>query len=198
MSVTGRKTRFEDDARSVVASGLTRSAVAGRLLIDEEDLLASALDGRGKPFLREGLQQIVHRVNFKGAQRVLIMRRGEDNVRLRCHFAGTKLCSDVEAIHAGHLDIKKKELRFGGADQVDGLAGGGAFSNDVYFGLVSQELTQLLSSQHFIIGQNSMNHHTPYPVSCLVGLSENCRGSDKATRTLPCASSSIVKAWPFP
>jgi hypothetical protein len=50
------------------------------------------------------------------------------------------------------LYIEKKELRFGGADQIDGLAGGGAFSNDVYFGLVSQELTELLSSQDFIIG----------------------------------------------
>ena len=94
--------------------------------------------------------------------------------------------------------ITEAELRFGGADQIDGLTGGGAFPNHIYFGLVSQELAELLSSKHFIIGQNSMNHQTPYPVSCLVGLSENCRGSVKATRTLPCASSSIVKAWPFP
>jgi hypothetical protein len=90
-------------------------------------------------------------VNFKGAQRVLIMRSREDNVRLGRDVAGTELCGNIEAIHAGHLDIKKEQLRFGGADQIDGLAGCGAFPNYIYFGLVSQELTELLSSQDFII-----------------------------------------------
>src|ERR1700692_1771044 len=126
------------------------------------------------------------------------MRRGEDDVGLGRDVAGTELGGDIEAVHAGHLDIKKEQLRFGGAHQIDGLAGGSAFPNYVYFGLVAQELTQLLSSQDFIICQNSMNHHTPYPVGCLVGRSENCRGNVSAARTLPCASSSIVKAWLFP
>jgi len=189
--------RLEDDASGVVTSA--GGAVASRLLIDEENLLAGALDGIGEALLGEGLQQIVHGVNFKGTQGVLIVRGCEDNMRFRHDVAvGTKLCGDIEAIHAGHLDIKKKQLWFGRTDQLDRLYGCGPFAHDVYFGLVPQELAQLLSSKHFIIGQNSMNHHTPYPVSCLVGLSENCRGSVSATRTLPCASSSIVKAWPFP
>ena len=79
------------------------------------------------------------------------MRGGEDNVRLGSEVAGTYLGGDIEAIHAGHLDVEKEQLGFGGAHQIDGLAGGGAFSNDIYFGLVAQELTQLLSSQDFII-----------------------------------------------
>ena len=122
------------------------------MLIAEEDLLARSIHGRGETLLCEWLEQIVHRVNFKGAQGVLIMRGGEDNVGLWRKVAGTELGGDIEAIHAGHLDIKKEQLRFRGADQINGLGGSGTFPNNVYFRLVAQELTQLLSSQDFIIG----------------------------------------------
>ena len=128
-------------------SGLTCGVVAGRVLIAEENLLAGAFDGRGEPLLREGLQQVVHGVNFKGAEGVLIVRGGEDNMRFRHDVAvGTELCGDIEAIHAGHLDIKKKQLWFGRTDQLDRLYGCGPFAHDVYFRLVSQQLAQLLSS----------------------------------------------------
>src|SRR5258705_9414246 len=141
---------FEDDTRGVVVSGLTGRTVGGRLIADK-DLLTSSFDGRGESLLGKGLEQIVHCVNLEGSQRILIVRGGKDDVRLWVEVAGTQLAGDIEAIHAGHLDVEKEQLRFGGADQIDGFAGSGAFPNHVYFGLVAQELTELLSSQDFII-----------------------------------------------
>ena len=82
-------TRFEDNAGGVVVSGLTSSAAAGGLLVAEKDFLAGAIHGRGEALLGEGLEQVVHCVDLEGAQGVLIMRGGEDNVGLGCDVTGT-------------------------------------------------------------------------------------------------------------
>src|ERR1035437_7955360 len=79
--------RLENDASRIVTTVLAENSVIRNLLISQKYLLASALHRRREAFAREGLQQVVHGVNFKCAQRVLVTRSSEDDVRHRHHFA---------------------------------------------------------------------------------------------------------------
>ena len=80
------------------------------------------------------------------------MRGCEDNVRRRHGLVGAELGGQVEAVHAGHLDVEEEQLWFGDAYEIDGLGCRHPFTHYVYFRFVSQELPELLTSEHFIIG----------------------------------------------
>jgi hypothetical protein len=66
--------------------------------------------------------------------------------------AGTDCGGKVETIHAGHLNVEEEQLWFGDAYEIDRLGSCHPFTNYVYFRFLSQELPELLTSEHFIIG----------------------------------------------
>jgi hypothetical protein len=126
--------------------------VVSNQLSAEEYLLACAFDRGRQTFASEWFQKVVDGVNLEGAQRVLVMRGCEDNVWRWRGFAGTDLGGYIEAVHSGHLDVEEEELWFGDTDEIDCLGRRHSFPNYLYFRLVPQQLAELLTSEHFIIG----------------------------------------------
>src|SRR5215831_7641719 len=63
---------------------------------------ADLLQSRSQPGRRDGLEQIIQRIDLEGLQSVLVVSRRKNNIR---HSA--KPVEQIETRHAGHFDIEK-------------------------------------------------------------------------------------------
>src|ERR1700678_1126002 len=72
-------TRLKHDAIRVAAFVPTCGCAPRRRLRDMKYLFASTFHRIREPLLSKGLKQIIHCVNFEGAQRILVMRSSKNN-----------------------------------------------------------------------------------------------------------------------
>src|SRR5690242_10459209 len=77
---------------------------------------AKAREGGGEALGRDGLEEVVERVHFEGAEGVLVVGSGEDD--LGDDFQALE---QLEAGHAGHLDVEKEEVGREGVDEGEGF-----------------------------------------------------------------------------
>jgi hypothetical protein len=82
-------------------------------------LLADAAKRFAEADLAYGLEKVIESVNLKGMKSVLVVRRSEDDAGNRKFFCG-KILDHTEAVHPGHLDIEKDEVRMELLDRSDG------------------------------------------------------------------------------
>src|ERR1039457_6740722 len=76
-------TRFEDDPICIKAVGCGAVICRGRDLLSKLGLLAHSLNGSAEPLVGKRLQEIIHRVHFESAHRILVVRRRKDDVGRR-------------------------------------------------------------------------------------------------------------------
>src|SRR4030095_11313769 len=76
-------------------------------------------------FGAERLQQIVDCVDVEGADRVLVVGRNEDDVRL-----ASDQIEPFESVQARHLDIQQQKIRLQVGDRFDSLETIPALGND--------------------------------------------------------------------
>ena len=94
------------------------SGPAGRLLAGTA--IAGALDGFGEAVLLDRLQQVVHRLQAKGFDGVLIKGCHENEMWQRFSLL-PQLADHAHAVQAGHLYVQKHEIRLQLLDQIDGF-----------------------------------------------------------------------------
>ena len=70
--------------------------------------IARPCNGFGKPFVVNGLQQVIQRVRLKRPERELVV--GGHEYRRR-HVAGREMPQHLEAIHPGHLHVEEHQVR---------------------------------------------------------------------------------------
>jgi len=130
---------------------------------------ARALDGLLQPGGIDRLQQVVDRVHLEAFDRVLIVRGDEDDFRGRRARPGPDLLAedlarDLEAVHAGHLDVQEDHVRREILDQADRLDTVRRLPDHVDAAHLRQEEAQLLARQLLIVDdQGSQIHITPRP-----------------------------------
>src|SRR5262245_65397462 len=110
-------------------------------------------------FTVERLEQVIERVDFKGAQRVLIVSRDEyDHGRLinRLQYA--------EAVEFRHLHVEEDQfglVSFDGRHRRQSVA---AFADDLYLGISDEHIYNPLARQRLVVNtQRSDFIHKLYP-----------------------------------
>ncbi len=86
---------------------------------------AEATYGAGEGFGFDGLEEIVERVGGEGLEGVLVVGGDEDDVRV-----GGQVLQDLEAVHAGHLDIEEESVGAEGLNLFDGLKAVACFTGN--------------------------------------------------------------------
>ena len=116
----------------------------------------------------EGLQQVIDRVHIEGADGVLVIGGGEDNLRQRrgfgCGVGGrmialAKALDDGESVQAGHLHIEEDEVGMVLLDQVHGLDTVAALGYDVHAAHRLEKILELVAGQLFIVDDERGQGH---------------------------------------
>jgi hypothetical protein len=84
------------------------------------------------------LEQIVKGVHLEGSERVLVVRGDKDDAR-NWEFVGRKVFDHPEAVHPGHLDIKKDEVWMELFDRGDGGFAAIGLRNDLNSLLLTEQ-----------------------------------------------------------
>ena len=100
----------------------------------------------------EGLEEVVDGVDFKGADRVVVMRGDEDD-----GGAGADQFQNFEAIELRHLDIEKNEIGFQFGDGFHGFEAIRTFGGDFDFGMCGDEFAQHLPGEFLVIDDDGTN-----------------------------------------
>ncbi len=104
----------------------------------------------------EGLQQVIHRVDVEGAQRVLVVGRGEDH---RARSLRAELRQRGEAIHLRHLHIEEKEIRREAAHRFHRRAAIGAAGHHLHVRRIRQQRVQPAARQLLVGGDDGADQH---------------------------------------
>ena len=81
---------------------------------------ADPLQSLREPFFVDRLQQVVDRFQAEGLNRVLVIRRGQHEVRQReAHLTG--FADDAQSIQSGHLNVQEGDVRLQVLDQAQGF-----------------------------------------------------------------------------
>ncbi len=113
---------FADEAEQGVKLGGGSRGSAGWLRIQgiAGGRCKGFVEGAEDAFAIEGLEQIVDGVDLKGADGVLIVGGGEDDLGQGGALL-EQFLQHSEAVEAGHLDVEEDEVGLVGADEFDGF-----------------------------------------------------------------------------
>jgi len=122
-----------EEGLQVALVGEGRCSIAGVVfegVFREAD--ADAVEGLADAVGIEGLKEVVGGVDVKGADGVLVVGRGEDELGEPGELVMVdELLDDGEAVHAGHLDVEEDEFGAVLFDEVDGLNAVGSLGKDI-------------------------------------------------------------------
>ena len=127
-----------------------------------------ALDGLEDAGAVKGLEEVVNGVDVKGADGVLVIGRGEDDLGERVGFlaggeaglvAVEKALDDGETVEAGHLDVKKNQVGVVVVDEVDGFNAVGSVGEDFDAADFVEEEAELVAGQLFVVDDEGGERH---------------------------------------
>src|SRR5437016_3271889 len=95
----------------------------------------------------ERLQEVVHRAHLEGADRVLVVGGGEDDVR----GGLAQRLQHLEAAHARHLDVKEDEVRALLLDQLEGLHAVDRLAEQAHVVQPGEEADQAVACQLLVV-----------------------------------------------
>jgi hypothetical protein len=98
--------------------------------------------------LIERLEQVVERVHLKGAHRVMIIGRHEDDVR---HPFGNERADHGEAVQLRHLHIEKDQIAGSVAERGDRLDAVLTLADDLKLGMGLQHLAHHPARERFVV-----------------------------------------------
>jgi len=155
--------QFEQALQPLFAAGLRQGFKGcGRA---GGEALANFLDGLLDAALLKGLEEVVDRVDFKGADSVLVEGGGEDDLGHGCvvvpvvTLAVEEFFQDREAVQAGHLDVEEDDVGAGGADDFDRLDAVGGFGDDFDFACAAEQVVQFAAGEGFIVDDDGGDGH---------------------------------------
>ena len=118
--------------------------------------LARPLQGCIEARFVDGLYDVIERMDIECLQRILIVRRDENNVGLGIRRT---LGHDLEAVFPRHFDVEKYQVGRHFLDRLDGFSPVGALSHHFYIGPASQQRANAAARQILIIDDNGANAH---------------------------------------
>src|SRR6516225_1605421 len=107
---------------------------------------AGAREGVVEARLRERLEQVVHRVQLEGLDRVLVVGGGEDYAR-----AAAGQLQHLQAGQARHLDVHEHEVGVQRADLLDGIEAVLAFADDLDVRMPPQVFADQVARQVLVV-----------------------------------------------
>ena len=119
---------------------------------------AGFLDRLRHPLSVEGLEQIIHGVDFESLYCVLVEGGGENDFG-QGHFSVEQLLDDAEAVEAGHLHIEKNQVGIVFADEVDGFDAVLALGNDVHIADILEQVGEFVAGQLLIVHDYGGKRH---------------------------------------
>ena len=134
-----------------------------------------ALDHLPEALVGERLEQVVERVNFEGAQRVLVVRGDEDDDR-----RAVEQLQHFEAVELRHLDVEQEEVGIVLGDCLHRFESVRALGDDLAVLIRGQEFAQQLARRQFVVDDYGADH----------------RGNSITTRNCPSASAACSMARP--
>ena len=130
------------------------------------DAGAHALQGLFDAGAVEGLEEVVDGVYVKGADGVLVISGGEDDLGERMGFAGGAGLAEAEealdggeAIEAGHLDVEEDEIGVVLLNELDGLNAVAALGEDIDAADLVEEVAELFASELFVVDDEGGDGH---------------------------------------
>src|SRR5688572_18846390 len=141
-------TAFHRDGKTLDVTACSNRLIGG---------LAAGQWGGRKPLTRArhcffetrgvvGLQEIIHRVDVKGADRELVERRDENNVR---HSLDP--LEHSEAVEVGHLHIDESEIDVYRVHRFDGAGSTDALSHDLHVWLALQQPDEAATCHRLVV-----------------------------------------------
>src|SRR5262249_1660169 len=125
------------------------------------DLMFGSLQSLVEPLAVERLEQVIERVDFKGAQRILIVGRDEDD-----HRSLLDRLQYAEAVEFRNLHIQEEEVWLVSLDSRHSSQPVAAFANDLDFGVADEQVGDPLARQRLIINnQRTDLTHKLYSVA---------------------------------
>ncbi len=121
--------------------GLQRQVrrISGETLLGAVERGLKALDG-------DGFEEIVHGVDFEGANGVVVVRGDEDD-----RGSVADQFENFEAIELGHLNVEEDERGLALGDDLDGFEAVGALAEDFDFRMRGEEFAQNLAREVFVV-----------------------------------------------
>ena len=172
------QTAAEAVGDAVVLRDLYRLAFDPRLALGElprPQGFAPRADVVDRPLQRQleagavkGLEEVVNGVDVKGADGVLVIGRGEDDLGERVGFlaggeaglvAVKQALDDGESVEAGHLDIEKNQVRMVLLDEVNGFNAVGSLGEDFDASDFVEEEAELVAGQLFVVDDEGGERH---------------------------------------
>ena len=126
-------------------------------------MCADALDGLGKALARDWLEQVVHRVHLERADRVLVVRRGEDDGRKRIDL---ERLDELEPCHAGHLHVDEQGVWYGRFDACERRRTIAERTRDFDTGMHLEQLDQSLARERLVVDHHHSNDSSVAHDSC--------------------------------
>ncbi len=111
-------------------------------------LPARVAERAAKAVVAERLQEIVHRVDLEGAQRVLVVGRDEDHHRHPVHANGL---DNPEAVELRHLQVEEDQVRSDASHRVHRGAAVRALPHQLDVALVAEQGHQPLAGQGLVV-----------------------------------------------
>ena len=130
---------------------LARLAAAPR-----RQVLAGALDGAVEAVAVEGLEQVVHGVDFEGAQRVLVVGGDEHHRR---EIADPQLLDHAEAVQLRHLHVQEHQVRLQLAHRLHALSPVGALADQLDSRLRFHQLAEAQPRQRLVVNDQRADAH---------------------------------------
>src|SRR5262249_17076392 len=109
------------------------------------------------------LQQVIERIYFKRAQRILFIRCYEDDAR---EHRTIQRFQDLEAVHARHLNIQKNEIRMMPPYFGNSRLPVTAFCNNLDFRLPLEKTNQPAERKRLIFNYDHFHPSTPEYFCC--------------------------------
>ena len=116
---------------------------------------ARVAEGVPEPFRVDRLQQEVHGVHGERPDRVLVVRRDEDDERDLLRF---EFLEHLEPVEHGHLHVEQHEIGPKRPDRAHRLRPVEAHAGDLDVGLAGEQAAQALDGQRLVVHEQGADH----------------------------------------
>ena len=116
--------------------------------------VASAVERRDEPSAVDGLEEVIERVDFEGVERVLVVRRDEDDVRYAFDADGL---DHRESVHSWHSDVEIHEVGRVAKDRRHGFSPVATLADDFDVPLRIQPHADALARKRFVVHDQRSN-----------------------------------------
>ena len=114
------------------------------IFVRNGELFLCSLKCLSQPLASKWFEQIVNSIDLERANRILIVRRRENNLRHTHLSIRRERRDNIKPVHIRHVYIQKNQVRICELHEIDCLERIRAFAHDLNVAIVLKQLPQLL------------------------------------------------------